>query len=182
VQHASDRMLKAMRRNYSGESLRQQLAGLRAAVPGIALRTTVVLGYPGETEEDVEELLSLMEETRFRHLGGFTYSDEEGTHAFDLQPKVPLEVMEERLGRVMELQREIATEDNAARVGSTLDVIVDAVAEGESHHFVGRTEGDAPEVDGRVLIHGPADATPGTFRKVFITGSTEYDLEGTFVP
>jgi ribosomal protein S12 methylthiotransferase len=180
VQHASDRMLKAMRRNYSGESLRKQLAGLRAAVPGIALRTTVVLGYPGETEEDVEELLSLMEETRFRHLGGFTYSDEEGTHAFDLEPKVPLAVMEERLGRVMELQREIATEDNAARVGSTLDVIVDAVAEGESHHFVGRTEGDAPEVDGRVLIHGPADATPGTFRKVFITGSTEYDLEGTF--
>lgn len=180
IQHASDRMLKAMRRNYTGESLRQQLAGLRAAVPGIALRTTVVLGYPGETEEDVEELLSLMEETRFRHLGGFTYSDEEGTHAYDLQPKVPQDVMEERLGRVMDLQREIATEDNNARIGSTVEVIVDAVAEGESHHFVGRTEGDAPEVDGRVLIHGPADAEIGSFRKVFVTGATDFDLEGTF--
>src|SRR5690606_8816667 len=149
IQHASDRMLKAMRRNYSAESLRTQLADLRASVPGIALRTTVVLGYPGETEEDVEELLDLVEETRFRHLGGFTYSDEEGTHAFDLKPKVPQDVMEARLGRVMDLQREIAAEDNQARVGQTVEVIVDAVAEGETHHFVGRTEGDAPEVDGR---------------------------------
>jgi ribosomal protein S12 methylthiotransferase len=181
VQHASDRMLKSMRRNYSGESLRQQLAGLRAAVPGIALRTTVVLGYPGETEEDVEELLALMEETRFRHLGGFTYSDEEGTHAFDLQPKVPQDVMEERLGRVMDLQREIATEDNNARIGTTVEVLIDAVAEGETHHFVGRTEGDAPEVDGRVLIHGAEDAEVGTFRKVFVTGATDFDLEGKFV-
>ncbi len=180
VQHASDRMLKAMRRNYTGESLRKQLAGLRAAVPGIALRTTVVLGYPGETEEDVEELLSLMEETRFRHLGGFTYSDEEGTHAYDLEPKVPQDVMEERLGRVMDLQREIATEDNNTRIGSTVEVIVDAVAEGESHHFVGRTEGDAPEVDGRVLIHGADDAEIGSFRRVFVTGATDFDLEGTF--
>jgi ribosomal protein S12 methylthiotransferase len=185
IQHASDRMLKAMRRNYSGASLRKQLAHIRAAVPGIALRTTVVLGYPGETEDDVKELLELMEETRFRHLGGFTYSDEEGTYAFDLEPKVPLKVMEERLGRVMDLQREIAAEDNQKRVGTTVEVIIDSVAEGEAHHFVGRTEGDAPEVDGRVLIHlaeepAPAEAGAeiGSFRKVFITDSTEYDLEG----
>lgn len=181
VQHASDRMLKAMRRNYSAGSLRRQLADLRAAVPGIALRTTVVLGYPGETEEDVEELLALVEETRFRHLGGFTYSDEEGTHAFDLASKVPQEVMEERLGRVMQLQGEIAAEDNQARVGQTVDVIVDMAAEGETHHYVGRTEGDAPEVDGRVLIHGAEDAEIGGFRKVFVTGATAYDLEGRFV-
>jgi ribosomal protein S12 methylthiotransferase len=180
VQHASDRMLKAMRRNYSAQSLRKQLADLRSSVPGIALRTTVVLGYPGETEEDVEELLALVEETRFRHLGGFTYSDEEGTHAFDLKPKVPQDVMEERLGRVMQLQGEIAAEDNQARVGETVEVVIDAVAEGETHHYVGRTEGDAPEVDGRVLIHGAEDAEPGTFRKVFITGATAYDLEGKF--
>ncbi|HEX2613819.1 MAG TPA: 30S ribosomal protein S12 methylthiotransferase RimO [Fibrobacteria bacterium] len=180
VQHASDRMLKAMRRNYSAQSLRKQLADLRSSVPGIALRTTVVLGYPGETEEDVEELLALVEETRFRHLGGFTYSDEEGTHAFDLKPKVAQDVMDERLGRVMQLQGEIAAEDNQARVGETVEVVIDAVAEGETHHYVGRTEGDAPEVDGRVLIHGAEDAEPGTFRKVFITGATAYDLEGTF--
>jgi ribosomal protein S12 methylthiotransferase len=181
IQHASDRMLKAMRRNYSGASLRKQLAHIRAAVPGIALRTTVVLGYPGETEDDVKELLELMEETRFRHLGGFTYSDEEGTYAFDLEPKVPLKVMEERLGRVMDLQREIAAEDNQKRVGTAVEVIIDSVAEGEAHHFVGRTEGDAPEVDGRVLIHGAEDAEIGSFRKVYITDSTEYDLEGKFV-
>lgn len=181
IQHASDRMLKAMRRNYTAASLREQLARLRRNVPGVALRTTVVLGYPGETEADVEELLELVEETRFRHLGGFTYSDEEGTHAFGLGDKVPQEVMEERLGRVIDLQREIALEDNQARIGSTVKVIVDSVAEGESHHYVGRTEGDAPEVDGRVLIHGAEDAEIGGFRNVFVTGATEYDLEGRFV-
>ncbi len=181
VQHASNRMLKAMRRNYSSESLREQLSRLRQSVPGIALRTTVLLGYPGETEEDVQELLTLIEETRFRHLGGFTYSDEEGTHAFELEGKIPTPVMEVRLNKVMDLQREIATEDNQARIGSTVDVILDSVAEGESHHFVGRTQGDAPEVDGRVLIHGALDAEIGSFRKVFITDAREYDLEGQLV-
>jgi ribosomal protein S12 methylthiotransferase len=182
VQHASNRMLKAMRRNYTGESLRAQLAHLRRSVPGIALRTTVLLGYPGETEEDVHQLLDLIEETRFRHLGGFTYSDEEGTHAYGLQEKVPTALMEERLGRVMDLQREIAMEENQKRIGSTLEVVLDSVAEGESHHFVGRTEGDAPEVDGRVLIHGALDAEIGSFRKVFVTEAREYDLEGQLLP
>ncbi len=182
VQHASNRMLKAMRRNYTGESLRDQLRQLRRTIPGIALRTTVLLGYPGETEEDVQELLELVQETRFRHLGGFTYSDEEGTHAFDLGEKVPTEVMEDRLRRVMDLQREIATEDNQAIIGSTVDVIIDSVAEGESHHFVGRTQGDAPEVDGRVLIHGALDAEIGSFRRVFVTDAREYDLEGQLLP
>ena len=181
VQHASNRMLKAMRRNYTRESLREQLARLRSMIPGIALRTTVLLGYPGETEEDVLELLALIEETRFRHLGGFTYSDEEGTHAFDLGEKIPTDVMEERLHRVMDLQREIATEDNQNRIGTTVDVIIDSVAEGETHHFVGRTQGDAPEVDGRVLIHGAMDAEIGSFRQVFITDAREYDLEGRLI-
>jgi ribosomal protein S12 methylthiotransferase len=182
VQHASNRMLKAMRRNYTRESLREQLARLRESVPGIALRTTVLLGYPGETEKDVGELLELIEETRFRHLGGFTYSDEEGTHAFGLEEKVPTALMEERLGRVMDLQREIAMEENQKRIGSTIEVVLDSVAEGESHHFVGRTEGDAPEVDGRVLIHGALDAEIGSFRKVFVTEAREYDLEGQLLP
>lgn len=181
VQHASDRVLKAMRRNYTRASLREQLGRLRLAMPGISLRTTVLLGYPGETEEDVQQLLELMEENRFRHLGGFTYSDEEGTHAFDLGDKIPLDVMEDRLGRVMALQREIATEDNQEKVGSTVEVIIDSVAEGESHHFTGRTQGDAPEVDGRVLIHGAVDAEIGSFRRVFVTDAREYDLEGTLV-
>jgi ribosomal protein S12 methylthiotransferase len=182
IQHASDRMLKAMRRNYTRAGLREQLRRLRGIIPDISLRTTVLVGHPGETEEDVRELLDLIGEIRFRHLGGFTYSDEEGTRSFGLKGKVPAEVREERLARVMDLQLEIAREDNQARVGSTVEVILDSVAEGESHHYVGRTQGDAPEVDGRVLIHGALDAEIGGFRKVFVTDARDFDLEGRLLP
>ena len=189
MQHASDRMLKAMRRNYTAAQLRETLRKIRAAVPGIALRTTALLGYPGETEADVEELLALVEETRFRHLGSFTYSDEDGTHAFGLEPKVAQEAMDERMDRVMSLQRQIALEDNLKRVGETVEVVIDGVAEGQDHHFDGRTEGDAPEVDNKVLIFASgedgspaASADPGTFRKVLITDAREYDLEARLLP
>jgi ribosomal protein S12 methylthiotransferase len=188
IQHASDRMLKAMRRNYTGAQLKESLRKIRAAVPGIALRSTALVGYPGETEEDVAELLSVIEETRFRHLGSFTYSDEDGTHAFGLEPKVPLEVMEERMDRVMSLQRQIALEDNLKRVGETVEVVIDSVAEGEDHHFSARTEGDAPEVDNQVLLFaddgkgGFHDAEPGTFRKALVIDAREYDLEARLLP
>ncbi len=182
VQHASDRMLKAMRRNTTRQSLREQIARLRAAMPDIALRTTVLLGYPGEEEDDVRDLLDFVEETRFRHLGGFTYSDEEGTHAFDLAPKVPLEKMQERLERVMEVQRAIACEDNAARVGSELDVLIDEADPEAPGGFVGRSQGDAPEVDGRVLLRGEGDARIGSFRRARVTGAREYDLEAVLLP
>jgi ribosomal protein S12 methylthiotransferase len=188
IQHASDRMLKAMRRNYTSAQLKETLRKVRAAVPGIALRSTALVGYPGETEADVEELLGVIEETRFRHLGSFTYSDEDGTHAFGLAPKVPQDVMEERMDRVMSLQRQIALEDNLKRVGETVEVVIDAVAEGEDHHFSARTEGDAPEVDNRVLLFaddgkgGHLDADPGTFRKALVTDAREYDLEARLLP
>jgi ribosomal protein S12 methylthiotransferase len=147
-----------------------------------------LLGYPGETEQDVEELLSLVEEVRVRHLGCFTYSDEDGTHAFDLTPKVSQEEMDERMDRVMSLQRQIALEDNLARVGETVEVVIDGVAEGQDYHFTGRTEGDAPEVDNQVLIFAAdgqgenAGAEPGSFRKVLITDAREYDLEAKLLP
>jgi ribosomal protein S12 methylthiotransferase len=188
MQHASDRMLKAMRRNYTAAELKETLRRIRSAVPGIALRSTALLGYPGETEADVEELLAVVEETRFRHLGSFTYSDEDGTHAFGLEPKVPQEVMEERMDRVMSLQRQIALEDNLERVGETVEVVIDAVAEGQDHHFDARTEGDAPEVDNKVLLFaddgkgGFLDAEPGTFRKALVIDAREYDLEGRLLP
>jgi ribosomal protein S12 methylthiotransferase len=189
IQHASDRMLKAMRRNYTAAQLKETLRKIRAAIPGIALRSTALVGYPGETEADVEELLAVIEETRFRHLGSFTYSDEDGTHAFSLQPKVPQDVMEERMDRVMSLQRQIALEDNLKRVGETVEVVIDGVAEGQDHHFTGRTEGDAPEVDNQVLIFAEggdgspsASADPGTFRRVLITDAREYDLEAKLLP
>jgi ribosomal protein S12 methylthiotransferase len=185
IQHASANMLKAMRRNYTAQELRDGLLRMRNAIPNLALRTTALLGYPGETEKDVDELMAFLEEMRFRHMGSFSYSDEEGTHAYDLEPKVPQEVIEERVDRVMTLQRQISLEENEKRVGQTVEVIIDAVAEGADHHYAGRTEGDAPEVDNTVLIfgaEGAMDADPGTFRKVQITDASEYDLVAVLLP
>ncbi|MEO7427554.1 MAG: 30S ribosomal protein S12 methylthiotransferase RimO [Fibrobacteria bacterium] len=185
IQHASAPMLKAMRRNYSAEQLREGLLRMRNAIPGLALRTTALLGYPGETEKDVDDLMAFLEEMRFRHLGCFSYSDEEGTHAFDLQPKVPQDEIEARVDRVMTMQRAISLEENEKRIGQTVEVIIDAMAEGADHHYTGRTEGDAPEVDNTVLIfgaEGAMDADPGTFRKVVITDASEYDLLATLLP
>ncbi len=184
VQHSSANMLKAMRRNYTAKELREIMQKLRGAVPGIALRTTALLGYPGEKEADVDDLAEFLEEVRFRHLGCFSYSDEDGTFAFDLKPKVSQAVMEKRVDRIMTLQRQISLEENESRIGETVEVIIDAVAEGEDYHFIGRTQGDAPEVDNRVLIFGDVNsakeisAEVGTFRQVQITDAREYDLEG----
>ncbi len=185
IQHASQPMLKAMRRNYTSEQLREGLTRMRNAIPGLALRTTALLGYPGETEKDVDDLMGFLEEMRFRHLGCFSYSDEEGTHAFDLQPKISQDVIEARVDRVMTLQRQISLEENEKRIGQTVEVIIDAVAEGADHHWNGRTEGDAPEVDNTVQIfagEGADAADPGTFRKVLITDASEYDLVATLLP
>ena len=185
IQHASGPMLKAMRRNYTAEQLREGLLRMRNAIPGLALRTTALLGYPGETEKDVDDLIAFLEEMRFRHLGCFSYSDEEGTHAFDLQPKVPQEEIEARVDRVMTLQRQISLEENEKRIGETVTVMIDSVAEGADHHWNGRTEGDAPEVDNTVMIfagEGADNAEPGTFRKVLITDGSEYDLLATLLP
>jgi ribosomal protein S12 methylthiotransferase len=185
IQHASGAMLKAMRRNYTSAQLRDGLLRMRKAIPGLALRSTALLGYPGETEADVEELMGFLEEMRFRHLGCFAYSDEEGTFAYDLQPKVAQSVIEARVERVMTLQRQISLEDNEKRIGDVVEVMIDSVAEGADHHYVGRTEGDAPEVDNSVLIfgtEGAMDADPGSFRKVRIDDASEYDLIATLLP
>jgi ribosomal protein S12 methylthiotransferase len=185
IQHASAPMLKAMRRNYTAEQLREGLLKMRNAIPGIALRSTALLGYPGETEKDVDDLMAFLEEIRFRHLGCFSYSDEEGTHAFDLKPKVPQDVIEARVDRVMTLQRQISLEHNQGRIGETVTVIIDSMAEGRDCHYVGRTEGDAPEADNTVLIYGSdgaMDADPGSFRKVLVTDASEYDLEAKLLP
>jgi len=185
IQHASSAMLKAMRRNYDSVQLRDGLTRMRKAIPGLALRTTALLGYPGETEQDVDELMGFLEEMRFRHLGCFSYSDEEGTYAFDLVPKVPQDVIEARVDRVMTLQRQISLEENEKRIGDIVEVIIDAAAEGADHHFVGRTEGDAPEVDNTVMIYGAEgamEADPGSFRKVRIDDASEYDLIATLLP
>lgn len=180
LQHGSEKMLKAMRRGHTREGLRALLARIREAVPGIALRTTFLVGFPGETEDDFQELMELVEETRFERLGGFTYSPEEGTHGFDLPDAVDPDVAQDRLARLMRRQSEISLELNEERIGQELTVLVDEVAEGQSHRFAARTEFDAPEVDNSVLILD-GDADPGRFCRVKIVGATEYDLEAVVV-
>ncbi|HNY30118.1 MAG TPA: 30S ribosomal protein S12 methylthiotransferase RimO [Fibrobacteria bacterium] len=180
LQHGSERMLKAMRRGHTREGLRELLSRIRSAVPGIALRTTFLVGFPGETEDDFKELMELVEENRFDRLGGFTYSPEEGTHGFTLPDPVDPDLAQDRLSRLMARQSEISLELNEAKVGRTLRVLVDEVAEGRSHRFDARTEHDAPEVDNSVQILD-GDAEPGTFVQVKVVGATEYDLEAVVV-
>jgi len=180
LQHGSERMLKAMRRGHTRAGLRELLGRLRSSVPGIALRTTFLLGFPGETESDFEELMELVEETRFDRLGGFTFSPEEGTHSVTLGGEVDPEVAQDRLARLMRRQSEISLELNEARIGQTLRVLVDGVAEGQSHRFDARTEFDAPEVDNSVQIVD-GECAPGSFVEVRIVGATEYDLEAVVV-
>jgi len=180
LQHGSERMLKAMRRGHTRAGLRELLGRIRGAVPDMALRTTFLLGFPGETESDFEELMELVEETRFERLGGFTFSPEEGTHAVSLGGEVDPEVAQDRLARLMRRQSEISLDLNEARVGQTLRVLVDGVAEGQSHRFDARTEFDAPEVDNSVQIVD-GECEPGSFARVKIVGATEYDLEAVVV-
>ncbi len=180
LQHGSEKMLQAMRRGHTRQGLRELLSRIRERVPGIALRTTFLLGFPGETEDDFQELMELVEENRFERLGGFTYSPEEGTRGFDMPDTVAPELAQDRRARLMRRQSEISLELNDARIGQELSVLVDEVAEGESHRFSARTEFDAPEVDNSVLIMD-GDADPGSFARVRIVGATEYDLEAVVV-
>ena len=180
LQHGSERMLKAMRRGHTRAGLRELLGRIRSAVPDIALRTTFLVGFPGETESDFDELMELVEETRFERLGGFAFSCEEGTHAATLPDQVDPEIAQERLARLMSRQSEISLEINESRIGRTMKVLVDGVAEGQSHRFDARTEFDAPEVDDGVqIVDGECD--PGGFATVRIVGATEYDLEAVVV-
>lgn len=176
LQHGSERMLKAMRRGHTRDGLREMLGRIRSAVPEMALRTTFLVGFPGETESDFEELMELVEETRFERLGGFAFSCEEGTHAATLPDQVDPDVAQDRLSRLMRRQSEISLEINEARIGQTMKVLVDGVAEGQSHRFDARTEFDAPEVDNAVQIVD-GECEPGKFANVKIVGATEYDLE-----
>jgi ribosomal protein S12 methylthiotransferase len=179
IQHASTSVLKNMRRGYDGNMLRNTLERLRKEVPELALRTTLLIGYPGETDEDFLELTQLIQDIRFDRLGCFGYSAEDGTFAEESQQnlnRVPLELIEERTSIIMQIQQEISLERNQNLIGRELKVIIDEVAEGSEYHFFARTEWDAPEVDNRVqIIDG--DATPGEFRKVQIVDASEYDLD-----
>ena len=176
LQHISDSVLKSMRRGTTKEKTTNLLHEFRKAVPGITIRTTLIVGYPGETEEDFQILKDWVKEMRFERLGCFTYSHEENTHAYLLEDDVPQEVKQQRANEIMELQSQISWELNQEKVGKTYRCVIDRK---EGSHFVGRTESDSPDVDNEVLI----DATSvylktGEFVNITITDATEFALYG----
>ncbi|MBF0431901.1 MAG: 30S ribosomal protein S12 methylthiotransferase RimO [Fibrobacteria bacterium] len=180
VQHASTNVLKLMRRGYDNQGLRDLLMRIRKAVPDISLRTTLLLGHPGETEDDFTSLIDFIEEMRFERLGGFIYSEEEDTWAAKKLHgmNVTQNIAQERLNRVMEIQQDISFELNQQKVGCSLDVIIDEqLTSGGEFQYVGRTMADAPEVDNAVYIKGTG-LKPGGIIPVTIKNAWEFDLEG----
>ncbi|MCU0357429.1 MAG: 30S ribosomal protein S12 methylthiotransferase RimO [Cyclobacteriaceae bacterium] len=179
LQHASTRMLQLMRRGTTREKTEELLQTIRSKVPGIAIRTTLIAGHAGETEEDFQEMLDFVEKSRFDRLGVFTYSHEENTHAYSLKDNVPAVVKQERADEIMELQQSISLELNHEKIGKTFKVLIDRKEGGE---FIGRTEYDSPEVDNEVIIDASKNyLRMGDFVKVKITSSTEFDLMGDVV-
>ena len=184
IEHAEDGVLRRMNRGLTQARLRETIAALRQAIPGIALRTSVIVGFPGETEAAFEGLLDFLEEIRFERLGAFQYSHEEGSAAFRLPDQVPEAIRQRRYDRLMQVQQRIASAVNARAVGQTCEVIVDEPPEdaGEPAPFVGRTSADCPEVDGVVYLRSALPLVPGQFVRARITDSYEYDLVGTVLP
>ncbi len=179
LQHGSTRMLKAMRRGIDREKTEKLIEEMRAKVPGLAVRTTLIVGYPGETEEDFQEMYDWVERSKFDRLGVFTYSHEENTHAYNFEDDVPEEVKKERADQIMELQSGISYELNQQKIGKTFKVLFDRV---EGDYFIGRTEFDSPEVDNEVLVRKDADYIRlGDFAEIKITKADHYDLYGEVV-
>jgi len=176
LQHGSNEVLKLMRRGTTRQKTEALLAEMRKRVPGIAIRTTLIAGHPGETEEEFEEMLTFVKESRFDRLGIFTYSHEENTHAFTMDDDIPEEVKQERANRVMQIQEEISMEINQEKIGKTFKVLIDRK---ESGSFIGRTEHDSPEVDNEVYIDAKKHYLRiGDFANIKITDATEFDLYG----
>ncbi len=179
LQHITDNMLSSMRRGITRQKTVDLVNSIRGKVPGIALRTTLICGYPGETERDFQQMKDWVTETRFERLGCFTYSHEEKTHAHQLNDNVPEEVKQQRVDEIMSIQQQISFEKNQQKVGQTFKVLVDKK---EGDYFIGRTEFDSPEVDNEVLIDASSGyATPGSFVKVKIDRAEDFDLYGSKV-
>lgn len=175
IQHINDRILRAMDCKVAGEDIRSLIQRLRARIGGLYLRTSIIVGFPGETEAQFQELLRCISEVGFERLGAFTYSKQEGTKAARMPGQISPEIKEERLHRLMELQKEIATQKNRQMTGQELEVLVDGPAESHSGLYEARFYGDAPEVDGLVILSGD-DLKPGNFYQARISGFEEYDL------
>lgn len=182
LQHIDDGVLEAMHRHINGNATRELLARIRREVPGIHIRTTLMVGFPGESEEAFGRLMDFVREQRFERMGAFAYCEEEGTFAArHYKDSIPQEIKEQRLGRLMELQQDIAWEISEEKVGKVLRTIIDNYIDAENA-FVGRTEYDSPEVDCNVYIDGnPEDLTIGNIYNVRITAAEGFDLRGVVV-
>lgn len=179
LQHISDSILKSMRRGTTFAKTNALLEKFRAVHPDMAIRTTLIIGYPGETEEDFEILKNWVRDSKFNRLGAFTYSHEENTHAYNLEDDVPAEVKEARLEEIMQIQQDISLEYNQKMVGKTYKVLIDRK---EGDYFIGRTEFDSPDVDNEVLIDGKNQYVRiGDFCTVEITSANDYDLHGKVI-
>lgn len=179
LQHISNPMLKSMRRGTTSEKTRELVKTIREKVPGIALRTTLIAGYPGETKEDFNEMLEWVKETRFDRLGIFSYSHEENTHAYLLKDDVSAKTKEKRVEAIMQAQQEISNQLNQQKIGKTFKVLFDRK---EGNYFIGRTEFDSPEVDNEVLVDAKKFyVRVGDFASVKITSAEDFDLYGEIV-
>ena len=177
IQHASDKILKRMGRRTTRAQLTEIIEKLRREIPDIVLRTTLITGFPGETEENHQELMEFVDQMEFDRLGAFTYSPEEGTPAERMPDQVPEELKEERRDEIMELQQEISLEKGNDRIGQELMVMIEGKVSGESA-YIARTYGDAPKVDGYLFVQTGELLMTGDFAKVKVTGALEYDLIG----
>lgn len=177
IQHASDKILRRMGRRTTRAQLTEIIHKLRREIPDIVLRTTLITGFPGETDEDHQELMKFVDEMEFDRLGAFTYSPEEGTPAEKMENQVPEEIKEDRRDELMELQQEISLEKGNDRIGQELMVMIEGKVSGESA-YIARTYGDAPKVDGYLFVQTGELMMTGDFAKVRVTGALEYDLIG----
>lgn len=180
VQHISDKILKAMNRRTTRKDITGLIDKIRKKIPGITLRTSIIVGFPGETDKDFKELLSFLKDTRFEKLGAFIYSCEEGSKAAKFEKQVSSKLKNERFDEIMKLQQKISAQISGSFSGKTIEVLIDEKCEGEKGLFLGRTEGDAPEVDGCVYVSGK-NIKIGDFYKVKIKDTLEYDLVGDVV-
>jgi ribosomal protein S12 methylthiotransferase len=182
LQHGSDRILEAMRRPERRATIRERVGWLREAIPGITLRTTVIVGFPGETEEDFDELVELLEEIRFDRVGAFTYSTEEGTRAAEMAGHLSESLKRERLEALMDVQRGISLDRNLEQVGNVVSLLVERLVEDDPDYVaVGRTEGQASDVDGVTHLVDLAQASPGEIVAAEIVDALEHDLVGRVV-
>lgn len=181
LQHASDRILSKMHRRGNIQDIKNLIVKIRAAIPDITLRTSFIVGFPGETEKDFEELMSFMTEMRFDKVGVFKYSLEEGTPAADMPQQVEEKIKNERYHKAMQLQQDISYDINKSKIGRRLEVLIEGENMKKNGHYVGRSQGDAPEVDGLVYIKAGKKIEIGELYPVKVTEVSEYDLMGVLI-